>query len=50
MPKEEKKEKVKESKYMNQQALEELVDRAEHVILGHMSFSKPINVMGLENI
>ena len=34
----EKKKKEKQLKCMNQQALEEVVDKAEHVILGHMSF------------
>lgn len=36
LPREKKKE--KQLKCMNQQALEEVVDKAEHVILGHMSF------------
>ena len=38
LPREKKKKKEKQLKCMNQQALEEVVDKAEHVILGHMSF------------
>ena len=38
LPRAKKKKKEKQLKCMNQQALEEVVDKAEHVILGHMSF------------